>query len=94
MQSSRVVLQTVGSLYGVDTQERIVMQALSLIELHEHLNSSHFSGSFGIIGNSTLGCDGGTGATPCVSDGFEQQSSTLTAMECHGSVYSATSEPM
>ena len=29
-------------------------QAFSLIELHEHLNSSHFPGSFGIIESSTL----------------------------------------
>ena len=28
--------------------------ALSLIELHEHLNSSHFPGSFGTIENPTL----------------------------------------
>ena len=28
--------------------------AFSLIELHEHLNSSHFPGSFGTIENQTL----------------------------------------
>ena len=29
-------------------------QAFSLIELHEHVNSSHFPGSFGTIENPTL----------------------------------------
>ena len=69
-------------------------QALSLIELHEHLNFSHFLESFGTIENPTLVCRmwGGAGDTLSVADGFKHQSSTLTAMECHGSADSATSE--
>ena len=67
------------------------MQALSLIELHEHLNSSQSLVS-AIRNYGIVGCGGGTGETLSVADGFEQHSSTLTAMECHGSVYSAKSE--
>ena len=70
------------------------MQALSLIELHEHLNFTHFLESFGTIENPTLVCRmwGGTGDTLSVADGFKHQSSTLTATECHGRADSATSE--
>ena len=67
------------------------MQALSLIDLHEHLNSSKSLVS-AIRNYGIVGCGGGTGETLSVADGFEQQSSTLIAMECHGGVYSAKSE--
>ena len=67
------------------------MQALSLIELHEHLNSSQSLVS-AIRNYRIVGCGGGTGETLSVAEGFEQQSSTLIAMVCHGSVYSAKSE--
>ena len=67
------------------------MQALSLIDLHEHLNSSQSLVS-AIRNYGIVGCGGGTGETLSVADGFEQQSSTLIAMECHGGVYSAKSE--
>ena len=67
------------------------MQALSLIELHEHLNSSQSLVS-AIRNYRIVGCGGGTGETLSVAEGLEQQSSTLIAMECHGSVYSAKSE--
>ena len=67
------------------------MQALSLIDLHEHLNSSKTLIS-AIHNDGIVGCGGGTGETLSVADGFEQQSSTLIAMECHGCVYSAKSE--
>ena len=71
------------------------MQALScLIELHQHLNFSHFLESFGTIENPTLVCRvwSGIGDTLSVADGFKHQSSILTAMDCHGSADSATSE--
>ena len=52
----------------------------SLIELHEHLNSSHFFGSFGTIGNPTLvsvilnerfvGCGSGNGDAEHVPQQF------------------------
>ena len=70
-------------------------QALSLIELHEHLNFSHFLESFGTIENPTSGMsDVGRVAddTLSVADGFKHQSLTLTAMECHGRADSATRE--
>ena len=57
------------------------MQALSLIDLHEHLNSSKTLIS-AIHNDGIVGC--GTGETLSVADGFEQQSSTLIAMEWHG----------
>ena len=57
-------------------------QALSLIELHEHLNSSQSLVS-AIRNYGIVGCGGDTGETLSVADGFEQHSSTLTAMECH-----------
>ena len=55
------------------------MQALSLIELHEHLNSSQSLVS-AIRNCGIVGCGGGTGET--LSVGFEQHSSTLTAIQC------------
>ena len=58
------------------------MQALSLIELHEHLNSSQSLVS-AIRNYGIVGFGGGTGETLSVADGFEQHSSTLTAIECH-----------
>ena len=60
------------------------MQALSLIDLHELVSAIR---NYGIVG-----CGGGTGEMLSVADGFEQQSSTLIAMEYHGGVYSAKSE--
>ena len=55
-------------------------QAFSMIELHEHLNSSHFPGSFGTIENPTLvsailndevvGCGGGSGEAEHVPHQF------------------------
>ena len=54
--------------------------ALSLIELHEHLNSSYFPGSFSTIENPTLvsailndgvvGCGGGTSEAEHVPQQF------------------------
>ena len=67
------------------------MQAFSLIELHEHLNSSKSLVS-GIRNYGIVRCGGGNGETLSVPDGFEHHSSTLIAMECHGGVYSAKSE--
>ena len=67
------------------------MQALSLFDLHEHLNSAQSLVS-AIRNCGIVGCGRGTGETLSVADGFEQQSSTLIAMECHGGVYSAKSE--
>ena len=58
-----------------------VEHVTSLIELHVHLNSSHFLGSFGTIENPTLvsavlngrvvGCDGGNGEAERVSQQFD-----------------------
>ena len=55
-------------------------QAFSLIELHEHLNSSHFPGSFGTIESPTLvsailndgvvACGGGSGEAEHVPQQF------------------------
>ena len=80
------------------------LQALSLIDLHKHLNSSK-TPVFAIRNDRVVGRGGGTGETLSVADGVEQQSATLiameyhgnvssslTAMECHGSVYSAKSK--
>ena len=67
------------------------MQALSLIDLHKHLHPSKTLVS-AIRNDGIVGCGGGTGETLSVADWFEQQSSTLAAMQCHGSVYSAKSE--
>ena len=61
--------------------------AFSLIELHEHLNSSHFPGSLGTIANPTLvsailndgvvGCDGGNGEAEHVPQQFHCQEGFL-----------------
>ena len=80
------------------------MQAFSLIDLHKHLHSSK-TPVFAIRNDRTVGRGGGTGESLSVTDGVEQQSATLiamechgyvssslTAMECHGSVYSAKSK--
>ena len=67
------------------------MQALSLIDLHKHLHPSK-TPVFAIHNDGIVGRGGGTGETLSVADGVEQQSASLTAMECHGSVYSAKSK--
>ena len=78
-ESSEVVLQTVLSRHGVDSHEW-VNHAFSLIELQEHLNSSHFLGSFGTIESPTLvsailidgvvGCGSGNGDAEHVPQQF------------------------
>ena len=59
----------------------------SLVELHEHLNSSHFPGSFGTIENPTLvsavihervvGCGGGNGDAEHVPQQFHDKEGFL-----------------
>ena len=62
-------------------------QAFSLIESHEHLNSSHFLGSFGTIESPTLvsailndgvvGCGGGNGKAEHVPQQFHCKEGSL-----------------